>query len=171
VRKVKAILLLAILVINASGFYVYYVVQLQMIHVEMRRALQQKPDKELEVLVLTREEFAEARVEEHEVKVDGKMYDIARTKPDGDKIKIFCLHDAKEDDLLAFLDEIVSRPINQTNSMANSAFQFLSLIFIIPEEYNSESIIVSTFQNAARYFFNLIEFCSTPSSPPPWRLM
>jgi hypothetical protein len=171
VRKVKAILLLVILVINASGFYVYYAVQLQMIHNEMRRALQQKPDKELEILVLTREEFAEARVEEHEVKVDGRMYDIARTRPDGDMIKIFCLHDANEDDLMAFLDEIVSRPIDQTHSMANSAFQFISLIFIIPEEHRSVSTIVFTSQNAARYFFNLIEFCSTPSSPPPWRLM
>jgi hypothetical protein len=169
VRKVKAILLLLILVVNASGFYVYYIIQLHRIHIEMRKALQLRPDNELEVLVLTQREFEDARVEEHEVKVHGKMYDIARIKSEGDKVKIYCLHDEKEDDLLAFVDELVSRPIDKTSSITTSAFQFLSLIFIIPDDETSPLRISSTTQNEAGYFFNLTEFISVPSPPPPWR--
>lgn len=135
----------------------------------MRKALQERPDNELEKLILTQAEFEEAKVEEHEIKVHGKMYDIARVRAEGDKLKIFCLHDAKEDNLIAFLDELVTRPIDKTNSMATSAFQFLSLIFIVPAGYTSIFLVVLPIEIEIYYLLNLTESLSIPLSPPPWR--
>jgi hypothetical protein len=126
-----AIVMLMILLANGAGFYVYYSLQLRQIRVEMRQALKLLPDHELQVLTLTRTEFEEALVEEDEVKVKGKMYDIARIQAEGDVITIYGLHDEKEDNLFALLREIIGKPIKDRSAMPSQVIQFLSLNFIL----------------------------------------
>jgi hypothetical protein len=82
-----------ILFINSTGFYVYYILQLKRIHAEMREQMKHLPADQLDVLHLSYQEFLDARVEEHEVKVKGKMYDIARIEQSGDRVTVFGLHD------------------------------------------------------------------------------
>lgn len=137
--------MLLILLANGAGFYVYYVIQLQQIHQEMRTRLKYLPDSELEVLVLTRAQYEEAKVEEHEVKVEGKMYDIARVQTSGDVVKIFCLHDEKEDDLLALLAELISKPMKDQSSIPLAVMTFITMSFILQDndfQLNSDFVVV-----------------------------
>src|SRR5687768_14442658 len=101
----------AILAVNGTGFYVYYFLSLQNIRREMRERLKLTADEELEILTLVAEDYKQAIADDHEVKVNGKMYDVARIKTLGDSVVVYCTHDEKEDDLLAFAAAIFSMPL------------------------------------------------------------
>ena len=62
----------------------------------MKAKLRTLPDEELEILVMRQENFNKARVEEDEMEVLGKMYDIARIKESGDTVIVYALQDAEE---------------------------------------------------------------------------
>ena len=165
-RKIGAIAVLLVFLINAAGFYLYYIVQLQQIRKEMREALKLTPDSELEILTLTKKQFLESKVEEHEIRVNDKMYDIARTKLQGDMILVYCIHDQKEDNLLAFLNEIIGKPLKA--KAPRQVFQFISLSYLVP----SSDLNIDEDENkitvGIQYIFSLQTFSASPASPPPW---
>ncbi len=132
-KKLTGILFLSVLLLQVGGSYVYFIVRLSAIRHEMRAQLQHKPDDQLTLLTLTHEEFQKAKADDHEVKVDGKMYDIARVVISGDKVLVYALHDEAEDNLIALLDEIVKRSSNDKKPVPSQLIQLLSLQFVIEE--------------------------------------
>ena len=108
----------------------YYVLQLQKIHAQMREQLKYLPEDQLQVLNLSHAEFLKARVEEHEVKVNGRMYDIARIETRGERVTVFCVHDELEDNFLALFGDLVSKPIGDTSSIPATVVQFIDLNFV-----------------------------------------
>jgi hypothetical protein len=166
-KRLPAIFILTILMVNAAGFYVYYVVQLNQIRSEMRHALKFLRDDQLTVLKLTKKEYEEARVDEHEVKVHGKMYDIARIRVKGDSLIISALHDEKEDNLMALLGEIISKPLRNDQPVPLSVIQFITLSYVLPPgnfdfENPDRQIIFHS-----RYFFSEKTFFLQRLTPPP----
>jgi hypothetical protein len=159
--------ILAIMLFNGAGFYLYYALQLQQIRSEMRAALKLLPNDKLEVFQLTAAAFREAMIEEHEIKIGGKMYDIARTTELNDLIYVYCLHDEKEDNLLALIEHIVSSPLKDKNSIPGSVMQFLSLSFLIPVWEYEMKPDASDLKQFTPYTFNSRLFISTVKSPPP----
>jgi hypothetical protein len=130
VRKSSAITFLILLLANGLGFYAYYFFELWQIKKEMRESLKTLPDENLEVLALTMEQYHDALVEDWEIKVDGKMYDVARVSREDGVIKVFGLHDAKEDNLFLLLGEIIAKPLHTNHKIPSIAVAYLSLIFI-----------------------------------------
>lgn len=164
-KRIFSILVLILFLTHFAGFYIYFVVQLKQVRQEMRSQLRNLPTEELELLTLTSEEFQIARVEEHEVKVDGKMYDIARVEKQDNTILVYCLHDAAEDNLLAFLNKILSLPLKDSH-VPNGILHFYSLnylpahwSFIVPE-----AMLTTPF---TAYTEMISEYSSAIAVPPP----
>jgi hypothetical protein len=68
-------------------------------------------------------------VEDHEVRVDGRMYDIAFVEEvAGNKI-VYAMHDEKEDNLLALLSFVLDTPVDK-KQIPVVIQQFISLLFI-----------------------------------------
>ncbi len=130
-RTVYASLILVILWINSAGFYLYYFVQMRQIRLEMKAKLRSLPPDQLEALVLSLTDFNCARVEEHEIRVDGRMYDIARTIMDGDSVRVFCIHDEKEDNLLALLNDVIGKPMERRSTLPEPVLQFIAMNFVM----------------------------------------
>lgn len=131
----------------------------------MRSQLRNLPAEELELLTLTPEEFQKAKIEEHEVKVDGKMYDIARLETQDNNILVYCLHDAAEDNLLAFLNKILTLPLKDSH-IPNGILHFYSLnylpthwSFLLPEAMPTTSFTAYTEMTS--------EYSSVILGPPP----
>jgi hypothetical protein len=168
VRKPGAILFLAVLLFNGSGFYVYYAIQLWEIKQEMREALRSAPEGQLEIFVLTEQQFRNSLVDEYEVQVNDKMYDIARTVKHGNLIKVYCLHDQQEDDLLDMLSEIIGKPLKNKTAIPQQVAKFLALTYILPQA----DLFVLSKQVANllnfHYLFSIVSFISLQDSPPPW---
>lgn len=96
----------------------------------MREQLKLLPLEKLEKIVLNGEEFQKSRVDEHEVRIGSKMYDIAHVEVIGDSVIVYALHDAREDSLLTFISFIINEPINK-KEMKQIA-QFLLLVYLPP---------------------------------------
>ncbi len=75
----------------------------------MREHIQTLPNDQLSQFSFSVEVFNRARVDDHELKIDGKMYDIVRVKTEGNQVHVFAMHDASEDSLLGFLDATLKR--------------------------------------------------------------
>ena len=149
------------------GGYVYFSIRLWQIKEEMRAQLQSLPNDQLEILSLGTEEYLNARVDAHEIKVEGKMYDVARIKKEGDLVIVFCVHDTKEDSLLGYLDRILSNLENDNQTPPHAVVHF-SLLHYITENFNfqfsNSSILL---QPHTAYLEDYFFFISPIDSPPP----
>ena len=133
----------------------------------MKAKLRTLPDEELEILVMRQEDFNKARVEEDEMEVLGKMYDIARIKESGDTVIVYALQDAAEDNLLAFMDEVVKRPQQDKNSPPAQILQFIFLTFLPPAQ--QPLLFLEACAATANTYYVSSNFCCHLSieSPPP----
>ena len=165
-KRSLSILFLGILLIQVSGCYVYFIARLTAIRIEMREQLNHLPDDQLTLLTLTTAEYHKAKVDDHEVKVNGKMYDIARVIFYKDKVLVYAIHDEAEDNLLSFLGEIVKRSTNDKKPVPSQLVQLLTLIFIPTENQFPVNSSV-TFIHATKYTQSYHAFPRLIDSPPP----
>lgn len=132
----------------------------------MRFALKTLPEENLTKLVLTETEFKRSRVEEHEIKVDDRMYDIARVQYDGEKVTVWCLHDEAEDNLMSFLDAVSNRAHQDSTPLPLSIQQFLSLTFLVPE-FQLHFIYMADAKAETAYHLPVYSILIPVQSPPP----
>jgi hypothetical protein len=165
-KRAYALLMLTILLINSAAFYVFYIIELQQIRVTMREQLRTLPEGKLNKLTLSLGEYASALVEEDEIKVEGKMYDVARIVKRGHLVDVYCLHDELEDNLLLLVAELLSKPIKNQSKIPSPIFQFITLTFLTErfEYVQPQELEVAAL---TKYQFSLQSFVSTLEAPPP----
>ena len=167
-KKMQAILILAIMFVNGAGFYIYYAAQLWQIQKEMRATLNGKQDNQLVVLQLSYADYQKSKVEEHEINVVGKMYDVAKAVSQGDSIIVYCLHDHDEDILLAILKEVVDPSSHDKSDLFHSITQLISITYISPGTYTYHPLLSAiSCKTMTLYIFSIITFQSLPETPPP----
>jgi hypothetical protein len=166
IKKGLSVLVLCLFLAHFAGFYIYFFVQLGQVRKEMRAQLKHLPEDHLQLIKLSTADYKKAKVDEHEVKVDGKMYDIARIQVQADSVFVYGVHDKAEDSLLAFLDKILSLPLKD-ESAPNQVLKFTSLIFIVPVtlQHNTSRCVIPVIETG--YLVSHIEFIPHPDSPPP----
>lgn len=165
-KKLFGITLLCLLLLQAAGCYVYFIARLTAIRVEMREQLKALPDHELTLLTFTKEEFRKAKVNDHEVKVNGEMHDIARIVLEGEKMLVYAIHDEAEDNLLSFLDEMVKRSSSDKKPVPSQLVQLLTLQFISVETQLPQNTFV-TIHHSSLYLTPLSSRATILDSPPP----
>ncbi len=165
-KKILGIVLLSILLLQVAGSYLYFVVRLSGIRQEMREQLKHKPAEQLTMLTLTPEEFQKAKVDNHEVKVNGKMYDIARIVVSENSVLVYALHDEAEDNLLALLDELVRRSSHDKKPVPSQLIQLITLIFVPVENLFLQNTIAAI-AHSTDYSETLESISFTIDSPPP----
>ncbi|MCE7861933.1 MAG: hypothetical protein DYG99_00170 [Bacteroidetes bacterium CHB5] len=165
-KRPVVIFFLCLLLVQVGGCYIYFVGRLAAIRAEKREQLKLIPENQLTRFQFTPEEFLKVRVEDHEIKVDGKMYDIARISELTDKIMVLALHDEAEDNLLAFLAEMVSRSANDKKPVPVQVEQLLTLSFLPPPFIVFQNRICKI-THQTPYYKMYSAFFSALESPPP----
>lgn len=166
-KKIGSILTLIILLVHLAGFYVYFVVRLGEVRMEMRKKLAELPDEKLQVVVIPRESFRASWLDELEMKWNGRMYDIARVEHDNDVVRVYGLHDEDEDGLLNLIAAVVETSQQDTKEAPGSIVQFFTLEYVLHSELlpgRPESQFPSAETDYCRFFSS---FAPTPLSPPP----
>lgn len=166
VKRLIIIFFIGLLLAQVVGFYVYFATRLVAIRQEMRAQLKFLPAEELTLFVLNAEEFRQAKVNDHEIKVDGKMHDIARIEKKADKLFVYALHDEAEDSLLAFLSEIASRSSKDKKPLPTQLVKLLSLQFV-KIDFSYVSAIKLQVVHLTNYTKFLIDVDRVIESPPP----
>ena len=133
----------------------------------MRAALKDLPKEKLEVFSMNQQEFKNVLVDEHEIRVEGRMYDIARIESDHQRVIVYAVHDEAEDNLLSFLDEIAKRPLQDKKSPPSQILQFIALIFLPPTKTTLCNRDGKRLELNTKYTFNHSDITRTIESPPP----
>ncbi|MDL5048606.1 hypothetical protein QQ054_21565 [Oscillatoria amoena NRMC-F 0135] len=129
-RRFISILLLTLLLANFVGPYSFFAYRAIQIKQQMRGLLATLPDEDLELIILTPVQFKQARVEDHEIRINGHMFDIARVVERNSKLFVYGVYDEDEDSLLAFLDSVLLRLQNDSAQPPASVSAFALLQFI-----------------------------------------
>lgn len=133
----------------------------------MRARLATMPDEELEVVMLTPEVFQQARVEDHEIKVNGSMFDIARVVEKDSLFYVYGVYDEDENNLLSLLDAVLNN-LQNDSGQAPPNFSLFSVLYYLPVtfDYHLTALPEKTFSQTV-YTKSLVSFISLIDSPPP----
>lgn len=166
-KRFTAIFVLCLITLNLIGFYAYFAVRMYEIHHEMRSALASLPAEQLEVITMKETTMKANWVEEMEMEWDGKMFDIARIEQEGEMVKIYCLHDEAEDNLISFLDSVLRDMARDESETPPVFLSFIDLDFEITETLQKPSALIVgrrwTSYLQVSYLFDL-----GVATPPPW---
>lgn len=160
------LLLLFLVLVNIAGFYGYFLVRLHGIHEESRAALRFLPDSDLERFVVSEEDFERISVNDREVEVNGKMYDVARKKFLNGYVEFFALHDEAEDDLFAFIEEVILNTEKDGNAPPVFS-QFSSLHFLGSGFGWEPDLYAALIIHHTPFISKRISPIQTLDSPPP----
>lgn len=108
-RKYCAIGLLLLMIVNSTFHYLYFFIQHVAIKIERHELLRESPLNTLTRIELTLEDFKGSLIEEDELEIDGKMFDIVKTDRFGETVLVYGAFDPDEDMLMNFLDAVTLR--------------------------------------------------------------
>ncbi|GIV37016.1 MAG: hypothetical protein KatS3mg032_1395 [Cyclobacteriaceae bacterium] len=166
-KRFAAIILLLAMSVMLGGIYVYFAVRLVHLRQYMRHQLASLPEYRLDCLELKFDEFLKSRVDEHELKVNGRMFDIARAEIDGGFVRVYGLFDKDEDNLLAFLNTLLQRLLKDEQPVPALLFNLLAAVFILPDSirlYRPVRTLLMAFEPICSK--RLIFYFSVPTPPP-----
>jgi hypothetical protein len=171
-RRAVSISLLLFLLLQAVGYFFVFKLQQHVIRYEIKQQIKAGvPEAELVLFKILegKPNPAFQRVEEHEFRYDGKMYDIVRQVAHGDTSWYYCLCDEKETQLFANLDELVKQDMAGNPQHRKQIDELLRLLGALYCSQKTESLFIfSNGQNAATFFFfSLKTWDFPPSTPPP----
>jgi hypothetical protein len=118
---------------NVAGFYMYFIFRLREIKLEMRAELKNYPEEKLQRLVMTVQQYEQAKNDEGEIKWQGFMYDVARVISQGNQCIVLALRDEAETSLLAFLNKVIETSSHDDQTPPGTLTQFISLIYTLPD--------------------------------------
>lgn len=94
--------LLFTLFLQSGGLLLFYAFQQQFVQVHMQAALND-PSAKFERLIISATDYGKSRINDFEICLNGKMYDVKSVKVMGAKVEMLALRDEGEENIL---DEI-----------------------------------------------------------------
>ena len=131
-KKFVSAALLIVLLIHLVGFYAYFVVRLGQIRQQMRETIVQLPASEFEIFVFALEEYEQVKVNDHEVKINGRMYDHSKPVFKDGMVTLYAKYDEAENNLIGFLEEVIETANQDHQKVPIQLISFLQLHFVTP---------------------------------------
>ena len=151
-----------------AGFYVYFYFRLESIHKEMKTALMNCPDTQLQKISLSLAQYQQVKNDEGEIKWNGQMYDVAKTRIQEGRVIVLALRDELETNLIVFLKSVVGTAAADNQRPPSALMQYLSLVFIVPTHVApSYASNLSTNKYFSLYSFHHYPTTVDVLSPPP----
>ncbi len=166
-RRWLGIALFCVLLLQVGGAYVYFGVRLVVHRQEMRALLKLKPVETLTYFKLTPEAWQRAQVEDEEMEIDGRMYDIARVTYQHNEVHVWAERDEGEDNLLALLHTLATRHHHDKKSVPTLITHVLALIYEVPAMTKTPGRIFFVIAHATSYLAVTDSLLSLPTTPPP----
>ena len=163
-KKLVYILLLAVLLLQSGGLVVFYRIRQMSIKYAMIQELKRE-EKNLEKLVLSISEFEKCRINAHEIRYHGNMYDIKSRQTQGENILLTVINDKKETKIIEGLKHMAENENGNKTQLPDKVFKFLTLTYVCPENtlitfISSESILFE--QKSEKEYFFLADIVSPP---------
>lgn len=104
-----------------------------------------------------------------EFSLNGKMYDVAFSKREGNVLHLYCYSDLKEDHLFAALNSHIKDNIDNPVSGKNSKDNLKNHLpdYLLDGTKNEFSFFVDTLRKEIKYSFSTLDIFIDKPSPPP----
>ena len=165
-KRLLVIGLLLLLCIHLLGFYCYFVFRIVEITQESRKQLESVPIEKLERFEMSTAQFESVRTDDHEVRVDGRLFDICKVKVSGDTVVMYALHDGAEEDLILGLKVVLKHGMSDTKPIPAAFLSYFHLNFLLTEssiEYPAPLL----FSGETKYMEFPALFEPLLTTPPP----
>ncbi len=132
IRNIALTLIALVFAFNSFGFIFYFLIERENAKGEAFEEITSlKSNEKIEVLSISKSVINDGkiflRINNKEIKYEGKMYDIVKEEKRTDKIIFYCVHDEKEDKLEKDFAKTVNKNLNQ-KAAAGSSINFNHLI-------------------------------------------
>jgi hypothetical protein len=171
-RRAFSLFLLFLMLFQTAGTLFVFRIQQHKIRREIKQQIKAGvPEAEL-VLFKSHEgkpNPAFQRVEKHEFRYAGKMFDIVRQESHGDTTWYYCLADEKETQLFANLDELVKQDMSGNSQHRKHVDELLHLLGVLYFTHSHEEYFIcsNSQKTATFFFFSLKTWDFPPTTPPP----
>ncbi|MDZ4757184.1 MAG: hypothetical protein SGJ10_03465 [Bacteroidota bacterium] len=120
-----------------------------------------------EKFTLSRNDFEKGKINDDEIKINDRLYDIKSVNMIGDKVEFLAFNDTDEEAVLAKIKNIVNANSEQNTELPNQLIKLLSLIYL-PANYCHHPVFAGLQQNFFHnYSETIISHTSEICSPPP----
>jgi hypothetical protein len=133
-----------IFALQLCGFYTYYFFRNIQLHANTLERLEK--NIRLETITMSAKAFNDNLVEERELKIGSKMFDIKKIDVADDSVKITVIRDIEEEILIEFLSDLISGPTHETNGdLPGQVLQIFQLTFLPSSfSYSAEDIYAAS---------------------------
>jgi hypothetical protein len=115
--------------LQLCGFYTYYFFRNIQLHANVFERLEKNIQPE--AMTMSAKAFNDNLVEENELRIEGKMFDIKKIDAADDSVKITVLRDIEEEILVEFLSDLISGTTHETNdNLPGQVLQIFQLTFL-----------------------------------------
>ncbi len=154
-RRIFSFLLLTIFTWQLIGFFVYFKWEQFLVRKEIKKEIKQNlPQNEFQSFHFTFKEFKDLTwINDHEFKMNGRMYDVVKKKKNDLGYSVSCIDDIQETVLFAKLDEATAS--NMSNQPEKSPFKSCMKIFktnFIVNDYQNDSFEEILFVSKKEFF-------------------
>lgn len=146
-----------------GGLFIFKMLQ-QLNYKEVKAEL--KSAKNITFLKLSLKEFEQSKIDKHELKVKGKMYDVEHIVITNDSVGVYCFADEKEDRLIAYYQNLEKKNSDKKNSKT-TLFKFLSLVYLQARQVNTTPAFIMVTNQFSICNFAFKTAVITIESPPP----
>jgi hypothetical protein len=165
VKRGLAIFLTVVVCVQFSGLYCIFVIRILQLHAERAERLSHASPEEFEILELSVSDYDQARVEDSELEINGRMYDVAKIEVAGSRVKLLVLADDDEDSILTLMDFCVKK--GQRNGKTSRLIVKVFTSLYLPSKFFLQ---FSPCSNTSPLMFDEMHYHSLKPSigtPPP----
>jgi hypothetical protein len=169
-KKTISVVLLFIFLYNISGYYLAFTFQQSGIKETVQDAFKEGETDDLLVLRISpAEEKNMTWNGSEEFSLNGKMYDVAFSKREGNILYLYCYCDSKENQLFASLNLHVKNNIDFPGSRKNSKNTLKNPLpnYFMNSSKNELSFFVYILKKEIQCSFHLLSFSLDTPAPPP----
>jgi len=117
VKKILIYLVILLLLFNSAGYYFLYEVNKLLVRKEMEALMERNPTRLIVLKIFEPGRDPDfCRVDKHEIRYDGNLYDVLKETTKGRISFFYCIHDQKEQDLLTGFNKVSLEKLSQTLS-------------------------------------------------------
>lgn len=130
-KKIRLILLAVILLMQSGGMLLLHQMQIGLVKYEMRQMLSRTERSEKFIFSLS--EYQMSKINEREILLNGKMYDVKSAVIAGNVVEVLAIHDTKEQSIIGKISEEICRGTCQDKRLPEQLVKLLVLLYNCPQ--------------------------------------
>ncbi len=167
-KKLTAISLLILLIFQSSGVVMVLDWLQQIVQHEMWNPSKQEASH-LQKMTLSVAVFESSKINPHEIKIDGLLYDLHSVKQHGNVVEVWAVNDVKEESILSYIKKLTENPTKSDNKNSHHILKLLTAIYL-PVQLNFQCKLKLMPEKQYCLFFESILTASKEIWLPPPRL-